>query len=81
MIYSDSTVFKAENIEILNVEPSMRIQFSVFYDSVIRKAGRIGSIKKSNDLIRIRTRDLPACGIVPQTTIPHALKMFLCLTN
>jgi hypothetical protein len=65
MIYSDSTVLKAENNEILNVEPSTRIQFSVFCDSAIWKAGRIGSIEKSNYLIRNRTRDLPACGIVP----------------
>jgi hypothetical protein len=27
--------------------------------------GRIRSIEKSNDLIEIRTRDLPACSIVP----------------
>jgi hypothetical protein len=31
-------------------------------------AGRIRSIKKSNDLIGNRTRDLPACSIVPQPT-------------
>jgi hypothetical protein len=31
-------------------------------------AGRIRSIEKSNDFIRNRTRDLPACGIVPQPT-------------
>jgi hypothetical protein len=37
-------------------------------------AGRIRSIEKSNDLIGIRTRDLPACSIVPQpTTMPRAL--------
>jgi hypothetical protein len=36
-------------------------------------AGRIRSIEKSNDLIRIRSRDLPACSIVLQpTTLPHA---------
>jgi hypothetical protein len=29
-------------------------------------AGRIRSIEKSNDLIWSRTRDLPACSIVPQ---------------
>jgi hypothetical protein len=27
------------------------------------------SIEKSNDFIGVRTRDLPACGIVPQPTI------------
>jgi hypothetical protein len=37
-------------------------------------AGRIRSIEKSNDLIGIRTRDLPACSIVPQpVTLPRAL--------
>jgi hypothetical protein len=36
-------------------------------------AGNIRSIEKSNDLIAIRTRDLAACGIVPQpTTLPRA---------
>jgi hypothetical protein len=35
--------------------------------------GRIGSIEKSNDLIRNRTHDPPACSIVPQpTTLPRA---------
>jgi hypothetical protein len=35
--------------------------------------GRIMSIEKSNDLIGNRTRDLPACSIVPQpTTLPRA---------
>jgi hypothetical protein len=31
-------------------------------------AGRIRSIEKSNDLIRNRTRDLPACSRVPRPT-------------
>jgi hypothetical protein len=32
----------------------------------------VRSIEKSNDLIGNRTRDLPACGILPQpTTLPH----------
>jgi hypothetical protein len=36
-------------------------------------AGRIRSIENSNDLIGIRTRDLPACSMVPQpTTQPRA---------
>jgi hypothetical protein len=36
-------------------------------------AGRIRSIEKSDDLIKIRTRDLPACSVVPQpTTLPRA---------
>jgi hypothetical protein len=36
-------------------------------------AGRIRSIKKSNDLIGNRTRDVPACSVVPEpTTLPRA---------
>jgi hypothetical protein len=36
-------------------------------------AGRSRLIEKSNDLIGNRTRDLPACSIVPQpTTLPCA---------
>jgi hypothetical protein len=36
-------------------------------------AGRIRSIEESYDLIGIRTRDLPACNLVPQpTTLPRA---------
>jgi hypothetical protein len=39
-------------------------------------AGRITSIEKSNDLIGNRTRDLPACSILPQPTmLPHKLKL------
>ena len=33
-------------------------------------AGRITSIKNSNDAMRNRTRDLPTCGAVPQPTVP-----------
>jgi hypothetical protein len=33
-------------------------------------AGSIRSIEKWNDLIGNRTRDLPACSIVPQPTTP-----------
>jgi hypothetical protein len=37
-------------------------------------AGRIRSIKKSNDLIGNRIHDLLACSIVPQPTmLPHAM--------
>ena len=32
--------------------------------------GRIMSMKKSNDTIGNRTRDLPACSAVPQPTVP-----------
>jgi hypothetical protein len=36
-------------------------------------AGRFRSIEKSNDLIRIRSGDIPVCIIVPQpTTLPRA---------
>jgi hypothetical protein len=39
---------------------------------VVRLEG-LGQLKKSNDLIGNRTRDLPTCSIVPQpTTLPHA---------
>jgi hypothetical protein len=31
-------------------------------------AGRIRSVEKSNDLIGARTRDLPACSVVPPLT-------------
>jgi hypothetical protein len=35
----------------------------------------LGQLKKSNDLIGDRIRDLPACSIVPQpTTLPRAPK-------
>jgi len=33
-------------------------------------AGRIMSMKKFNDTIRDRTRDIPACSAVPQPTAP-----------
>jgi hypothetical protein len=37
--------------------------------------GRIRSIEKSNDLIWNRTRDLPACSIVPQSiTLPRGAR-------
>ena len=35
-------------------------------------AGRIMSMKKSNDTIENRTRDLPVCSAVPQPTAPPA---------
>jgi hypothetical protein len=39
--------------------------------------GKVRSIETSNDLIGIRTRDLPACSIVPQpTTLPRATKIY-----
>jgi hypothetical protein len=33
---------------------------------LVRAAGRVRSTEKSNDLIGNRTRDIPACSIVPQ---------------
>jgi len=34
-------------------------------------AGRIMSMKNSNEPIRKQTRDLPACGTVPQSNAPR----------
>jgi hypothetical protein len=40
--------------------------------AIVRLDG-LGKLKKSNDLIGNRNRDLPACSVVPQiTTLPHA---------
>jgi hypothetical protein len=40
------------------------------------------SIEKSNDLIGNRTRDLPACSIVPQpTTLPLARRNKISTIN
>jgi hypothetical protein len=45
-------------------------------------AGRIRSIEKSNDLIGNRTRDLPACSVVPQpSTLPRAPALYSAQTN
>jgi hypothetical protein len=42
---------------------------------VIVQLEGLGELKKPNDLIGNRTRDFPACSIVPQpTTLPRALK-------
>ena len=35
-------------------------------------AGMVISMKNSNDTIGNRTRDLPACGVVPKPTVPPA---------
>jgi len=44
-------------------------------------AGRIMPMKKSNDTIGNRTRDLPACSAVPQpTALPRAPKVSKVLT-
>jgi hypothetical protein len=58
--------------------PPMKIPGTHFCQRLSRPqghsvAGRIRSIEKSSDLIETRTRDLPACFIVPQpSTIPRA---------
>ena len=39
-------------------------------------AERIMSMKKSNDTIGNRTRDIPACGTVPQPTAPPRVLIF-----
>jgi hypothetical protein len=45
-------------------------------------AGRIRSIEKSSDLIGDRTRDLPACRVVPQpTTLLRAPSVLLYLVR
>jgi hypothetical protein len=45
-------------------------------------ARRIRSILKSNNLIGNRTRDPPACSIVPQpTTLPRAPTTFKCMVK
>jgi hypothetical protein len=41
----------------------------------ILRLEELGKLKKFNDLIGNRIRDLPACSIVPQpTTLPRALR-------
>jgi len=40
------------------------------WGTVDRRAGRIKSIKKPNDTIGNRPRDIPACNAVPQPTAP-----------
>jgi hypothetical protein len=44
--------------------------------AIVRREG-LGKLKKSNDLIENRNRDLPACSIVPQpTTLPRATNIW-----
>jgi hypothetical protein len=40
--------------------------------------GRIRLIEKSNDLIGKRTRDLPACSIVPQYLLHSQTQVSTC---
>jgi hypothetical protein len=47
--------------------------------TLVRLEG-LGQLKKSNHLIGLRTRDLPACSIMPQpTTIPRVPLLFSVL--
>jgi hypothetical protein len=53
--------------------PRRNIPGTHFYQRLSRSqdhsaAGTIRSIEKSDDLIGNRTRDLPACSVVPQPT-------------
>jgi hypothetical protein len=41
-------------------------------------SGRIRSTEKFNDLIKNRTRDLPACSIVPQSTTKKKAELARC---
>jgi len=41
-------------------------------------AGRIMSIKNSNDTVRKQTHDLPACSAVPKPTVPPRAPTFNC---
>jgi hypothetical protein len=55
--------------------PPENIPGTHFYENLSRSqghsaAGRIMSMKNSNDTIWNRTRDLPACNSVPQPTAP-----------
>jgi len=43
-------------------------------------AGRIMSMKNSNDIIVNRTRDLPACSAVPQPTAPPRACVYLAIS-
>jgi hypothetical protein len=42
-------------------------------------AGRIMSLKNSNDTIGNRTRDLPACSAVPQPIAPPSVLVYVLL--
>ena len=50
--------------------PLPRRKYSWYSFLLEAKAGRIMSMKNSNDTIGNLTRDLPACGAVPQPTAP-----------
>jgi hypothetical protein len=64
----------------------MKIPGTHFYQRLSRPqghnaAGRIRSTKKSNDIDN-RTRDLPACSIVPQpTTVPRFHLLYIILNS
>jgi hypothetical protein len=39
----------------------------------------LGQLKKSNNFVENRTRDLPVCSIMPQpTTLPRTPDMYIC---
>jgi hypothetical protein len=54
-------------LQNLNIKSSGLKAWTVSNTPILEAcAGRIRSIEKFNDLIGIRTHDLPACSIVPQ---------------
>ena len=64
---SDSHIFN-QNMKVLSALPTGRlISVRGWVDS---RAGRIMSMKNSNDPVGNRTRDLPACSAVPEPTAP-----------
>ena len=50
-------------------------------DSVNSAAGRIMSMKNSNNTVGNRNRDLPVCRAVPQPTAPPRALLFLRAEN
>jgi hypothetical protein len=45
--------------------PSIYVRGRVNSQGLVRLEG-LGQLKKSNDIIGVRTREIPACSIVPQ---------------
>jgi hypothetical protein len=57
-------------------------QEDFWYSFLLEAESTPGSIKKSNDLMGNRTRDLPACSIVSQPTtlpLPYLLLQFILI--
>jgi hypothetical protein len=76
----DSRLTDGGEVASLNAPPTLYLQKDSVYSFLFRQsqpqAGRIRSIEESSDLMRNRTRDLPACSIVSQpTTLPRALDL------